>query len=243
MKCEADDQKINYLNNLFNETYLKDIVNRNNIKNTDALEDILNIISSSVGSLTNPNKLSKTFKSIKNIDIAPNTINQYLKYCEDSFLIKKAYRYNVKGKNYIDTPFKYYFSDIGLRNALLGFKQQEENNIMENIIYNELANRGYSVDVGVVTISEKNDNGNYVKKQLEVDFVCNFGYERYYIQSALNIDTREKREQEERSLLRIDDSFRKVIIVRENIIKWKDEKGVLILGLKEFLNNPDSIKS
>lgn len=243
LKCKTDDQKINYLNNLFNETYLKDIVNRNNIKNTDALEDILNIISSSVGSLTNPNKLSKTFKSIKNIDIAPNTINQYLKYCEDSFLIKKAYRYDVKGKNYIDTPFKYYFSDIGLRNARLGFRQQEENHIMENIIYNELANRGYSVDVGVVTISEKNDNGNYVKKQLEVDFVCNFGYERYYIQSALNIDTREKREQEERSLLRIDDSFRKVIIVRENIIKWKDEKGVLILGLKEFLNNPDSIKS
>lgn len=187
--------------------------------------------------------MSKTFKSIKNIDIAPNTINQYLKYCEDSFLIKKAYRYDVKGKNYIDTPFKYYFSDIGLRNARLGFREQEENHIMENIIYNELANRGYSVDVGVVTISEKNDNGNYVKKQLEVDFVCNFGYERYYIQSALNIDTREKREQEERSLLRIYDSFRKVIIVRENIIKWKDEKGVLILGLKEFLNNPDSIKS
>lgn len=227
-------KKINYLNNLFNETYLKDIVNRNNIKNRDALEDMQNIISSSVGSLINPNKLSKTFKSIKNIDIAPNTINQYLKYCEDSFLIKKANRYDVKGKNYIDTPFKYYFSDLDLRNARLGFRQQEESHIMENIIYNELINQGYSVDVGVVTISEKNDNGNYVKKQLEVDFVCNFGYERYYIQSALNIDTREKREQEERSLLRIDDGFRKVIIVRENIIKWKDEKGVLILGLKEF---------
>lgn len=243
LMCKNEEQKIKYLNNLFNETYIKDIVNRNNIKNTDILEDILNIISSSVGSLTNPNKLSNTFKSLKNQNIAPNTIKQYLDYCVDSFLIEKAYRYDVKGKNYIDTPLKYYFSDIGLRNARLGFRQQEESHIMENIIYNELIIRGYNVDVGVVQISEKNANNNYVRKQLEVDFICNLGYERYYIQSALNIDSNEKKEQEEKSLISIDDSFKKIIIVRNNIKKWKDEKGVLFLGLKEFLLDPNSLNS
>ncbi|MCQ2770351.1 MAG: ATP-binding protein [Clostridia bacterium] len=241
--CKTDEQKINYLSNLFTETYLKDIVNRNGIKNTDVLEDLLNFISSSVGSLTNPNKLSNYFKSLKNLPVAPNTIKQYLDYCIDSFLIQKAFRYDVKGKNYLDTPLKYYFTDIGLRNVRLGFRQQEESHIMENIIYNELVMRGYKVDVGVVTVSEKNQNNNYVKKTLEVDFVCNLGYERYYIQSALNIDSIEKKEQEERSLLNIDDSFRKVIIVKGNIKKWMDEKGILILGLKEFLTDPGSIKS
>ena len=191
----------------------------------------------------NPNKLSNSFKSIKNLNVAPNTIKQYLEYCVDSFLIQKANRYDVKGKKYIDTPLKYYFTDIGLRNVRLGFRQQEESHIMENIIYNELINRGYQVDVGMVSISEKNENENYVRKQLEVDFVCNLGYERIYIQSALNIDEVTKKEQEERSLIRIDDSFRKVIVVRNNIRKWKDENGILILGLKEFLTCPDAIKS
>ena len=243
LMCKTDEQKISYLNNLFTETYIKDIVNKNNLKNIDVLEDILNIISSSIGSLTNPNKLSNTFKSIKNQTIAPNTINQYLEYCVDSFLIRKAYRYDVKGRKYIDTPLKYYFSDIGLRNARIGFRQQEESHIMENIIYNELVIRGYNVDVGVVIVSEKNENNNYVRKQLEVDFVCNLGYERYYIQSALNIDNIEKREQEERPLFNINDSFRKVIIVKNNIKKWKDDNGVLFLGIKEFLLNPDSLKA
>lgn len=241
--CKTDEQKISYLNNLFKETYIKDIVNRYNLRNIDVLEDILNIISSSIGSLTNPNKLSNSFKSIKNQIVAPNTINQYLEYCVDSFLIRKAYRYDVKGKKYIDTPLKYYFTDIGLRNARLGFRQQEESHIMENIIYNELIIRGYNVDVGVITISEKNQNNNYVRKQIEVDFVCNLGYERYYIQSALNIDSIKKRNQEERPLIKIDDSFRKIIIVKNNIKKWKDDNGVLFLGLKEFLLNPDSIKT
>lgn len=241
--CKTDEQKISYLNSLFKETYIKDIVNRYNLRNIDVLEDILNIISSSIGSLTNPNKLSKTFKSIKNQIVAPNTINQYLEYCVDSFLIRKAYRYDVKGKKYIDTPLKYYFTDIGLRNARLGFRQQEESHIMENIIYNELIIRGYNVDVGVITISEKNENNNYIRKQKEVDFVCNLGYERYYIQSALNIDNIKKRNQEERPLIKIDDSFRKIIIVKNNIKKWKDDNGVLFLGLKEFLLNPDSIKA
>lgn len=242
LMCKSDEQKINYLNSLFNETYIKDIIERNNIKNIDVLEDILNIISSSVGSLTNPNKLSNAFKSMKKQNIALNTIKQYLDYCIDSFLIRKAYRYDVKGKNYIETPLKYYFSDIGLRNARLGFRQQEENYIMENIIYNELIICGFNVDVGVVTTNEKNENNNYVRKQLEVDFICNLGYERYYIQSALNIDSIEKREQEEKSLININDSFKKIIIVRNNIKKWKDDKGVLFLGLKDFLTNPDSIK-
>lgn len=243
LTCKSDEQKINYLENLFTETYIKDIVNRNNIRNTKVLEDVLNIVSSSVGSLTNPNKLSNSFKSIKNIDVAPNTIKQYLDCCVDSFLLQKAYRYDVKGKKYIDTPLKYYFTDIGLRNARLGFRQQEENHIMENIIFNELIIRGYKVDVGVVTIGEKNENNNYVRKNLEVDFVCNLGYERYYIQSALTIDEKGKREQEEKSLLHINDSFKKIIVVRNNIKKWKDDKGTLFLSLKEFLTNPDSIKS
>ena len=243
LTCKSDEQKINYLENLFTETYIKDIVNRNNIRNTEVLEDVLNIVSSSVGSLTNPNKLSNSFKSIKNIDVAPNTIKQYLDCCVDSFLLQKAYRYDVKGKKYIDTPLKYYFTDIGLRNARLGFRQQEENHIMENIIFNELIIRGYKVDVGVVTIGKKNENNNYVRKNLEVDFVCNLGYERYYIQSALTIDEKGKREQEEKSLLHINDSFKKIIVVRNNIKKWKDDKGTLFLGLKEFLIDPDSIKS
>lgn len=243
LTCKSDEQKVNYLENLFTETYIKDIVNRNNIRNTEVLEDVLNIVSSSVGSLTNPNKLSNSFKSIKNIDVAPNTIKQYLDCCVDSFLLLKAYRYDVKGKKYIDTPLKYYFTDIGLRNARLGFRQQEENHIMENIIFNELIIRGYKVDVGVVTIGEKNENNNYVRKNLEVDFVCNLGYERYYIQSALTIDETGKREQEEKSLLHINDSFKKIIVVRNNIKKWKDDKGTLFLSLKEFLTNPDSIKS
>ena len=243
LTCKTDEQKIHYLENLFAETYIKDIVNRNNIRDTGVLEDVLNVVSSSVGSLTNPNKLSNSFKSIKNIDVAPNTIKQYLDYCIDSFLLQKAYRYDVKGKKYIDTPLKYYYTDIGLRNARLGFRQQEESHIMENIIFNELITRGYKVDVGVVTVSEKNENGNYVRKNLEVDFVCNLGYQRYYIQSALAIDDAEKKRQEEKSLLNIHDSFRKIIIVRNNIKKWMDDNGTLFLSLKEFLTNPDSMKA
>ena len=243
LMCKTYEQKIKYLDNLFKETYIKDIVNRNSIKNTEILEDVLNIVSSSVGSLTNPNKLANSFKSIKNLNVAPNTIKQYLEYCVDSFLIQKANRYDVKGKKYIDTPLKYYFTDIGLRNVRLGFRQQEESRIMENIIFNELINRGYQVDVGMVSISEKKENDNYVRKQLEVDFVCNLGYEIIYIQSALNIDEVAKKAQEERPLTKIDDSFRKVIIVRNNIRKRKDENGILILGLKEFLTCPVAIKS
>lgn len=243
INCKSDEQRINYLTSLFSETYIKDIVNRNKIQNAAILEDILNILSSDIGSFTNPNKLANTFSSIKKENVSPNTIKQYLDYCEDSYLISKSSRYDIKGKKYIATPFKYYFTDIGLRNARLNFRQQKENHIMENIIYNELINLDYSVDVGVVEIVIKNENDNYVRKQLEVDFVCNKGYERYYIQVALNVDTFEKRKQEENSLLRIKDNFKKIIIVKDDIKKWKDENGILFIGVKEFLLNPRSIES
>ena len=243
INCKSDEQKISYLTNLFNETYIKDIVNRNKIRNVTILEDIINIVSSDIGSFTNPNKLSNAFASIKKENVTPNTIKQYLDYCLDSYLINKALRYDIRGKKYINTPFKYYFTDIGLRNARLGFRQQEEKHIMENIIYNELVNLDYAVDVGVVEISIKNENDNYVKKQLEVDFVCNKGYERYYIQVALNIDTIEKRKQEENSLLHIKDNFKKIIIVKSDIKRWKDENGILFIGLKEFLLDPHCIEN
>ena len=242
LNYNKSEEKINYLNNLFKETYIKDIVNRNNVKRTDILEDILNIISSSIGSLNNPNKLANVFRSSKNEVVSALTIKQYLDYCCDSFLINKAYRYDVKGKKYIETPLKYYFTDLGLRNARLGFRQYEVNHIMENIIYNELLIRGYNVDVGVVTISEKNENENYVRKQLEIDFVCNKGFERVYIQSALNMDSDTKKEQEERSLINVDDSFKKVIIVKDGISKYIDDKGVLVINLKEFLLNENCFK-
>ena len=235
LSCKTEEQKVLYLKNLFEETYINDILNRNSLRGGDSVEELLNIVASSVGSLTNPSKLSKAFKSTKNAIVAPNTIKEYLDYFVDSFLISKAFRYDVKGKNYIDTPLKYYFTDIGLRNVRLGFRQQEENHIMENVIYNELISRGYNVDVGIVEISEKNENGNYVRKQLEVDFVCNLGYDRIYIQSALNVDTEEKMIQERKSLIKIDDSFKKIVIVRNNIKKWKDDNGILFVGLKEFL--------
>jgi len=241
LMCKTDEQKISYLNNLFEETYIKDIVNRNNLKNIDVLEDILNIISSNVGSLTNPNKLANSFKTIKKQVVAPNTIKQYLDYCIDSFLIEKAYRYDVKGNNYIDTPLKYYFTDIGLRNARLGFRQFDDGHIIENIVYNELIMRGFNVDVGMVKVFQKNENNNYVQKFLEVDFVCNFGFNRYYIQVASSIDNYEKRQQEENSLLKIKDNFKKIIIVKDNIKKRKDNEGILLLGLKEFLTDPKAI--
>ncbi len=241
LMCKTNEQKISYLNNLFEEKYIKDIVNRNNLKNIDVLEDILNIISSNVGSLTNPNKLANSFKTIKKQVVAPNTIKQYLDYCIDSFLIEKAYRYDVKGNNYIDTPLKYYFTDIGLRNARLGFRQFDDGHIIENIVYNELIMRGFNVDVGMVKVFQKNENNNYVQKFLEVDFVCNFGFNRYYIQVASSIDNYEKRQQEENSLLKIKDNFKKIIIVKDNIKKRKDNEGILLLGLKEFLTDPKAI--
>ncbi len=232
----SEEQKTNYLNTLFNLTYIRDIVERNKIEKDDILEALLNMLSSSVGSLTNPQKLYNTFISNGITGISKNTIISYLDYLLDSFLLEKVERYDVKGKKYITTPQKYYFADIGLRNARLNFRQQEENHLMENIIYNELIVRGYNVDIGVVEIREGGE-----RKQLEVDFVCNQGSKRYYIQSALNIDTREKNEQESKSLNNIGDSFKKIIVVKDDIKLWRNEKGILIIGIQEFLLNKNSL--
>ncbi len=236
LEQKTDEQKKNYLLSLFNTTYLKDTIERNNIERTDVLDSLVNLLSSSVGSLTNPKKIADTFSSSGIKDASVNTINNYLNYLLDSFIIEKVERYDIKGKNYIKTPSKYYFSDIGLRNARINFRQMEENHIMENIIYNELLVRGLNVDVGIVNFRENN-----IRKQLEVDFVCNQSDKRFYIQVALNLDTREKTLQEEKSLLNINDNFKKIIVVKDNIKRWYTEEGILIIGLQEFLLNKDSL--
>lgn len=238
---DKDEEKMEYLTRLFKETYLKDIIERNDVQNDTQLEELVNIISSSVGSLTNPNKLANTFKSVENVNLTAPTIKLYLEYLEDAFLIEKAVRYDIKGKKYINTPYKYYFVDIGLRNARLNFRQQEETHIMENIIYNELRIRGYAVDVGIVDIYEKNGDRKYTKKQVEVDFIVNKGSRKYYVQSAFRLSADEKRQQEERPLISIYDSFKKIIVVKDNIMLKRDESGITTMGLKEFLLNKDSL--
>lgn len=238
---KTTEEKSEYLNGLFKNTYLNDIIERNKIQREDILESIINMLSSSVGSLTNPKKIYDTFISDGYKDVNRNTINSYLNYLQDAFLINKAERYDIKGKKYITTPSKYYFTDIGLRNARLNFRQQEEDHLMENIIYNELLFRGYNVDVGVIERFEKNNEGRTIRKQLEVDFVCNQASKRYYIQSAFAIPNKEKMEQEQKSLINIDDSFKKIIIVKEDINLWRNEEGILIIGLEEFLLNPNSL--
>lgn len=232
----TEEQKSQYLKDLFERTYLIDIIERHNIQRIDVLDTLVNILASSIGSLTNPKKLSDTFISNSMKDVSINTITSYINYLEDSFLIKKVERYDVKGKKYISTPSKYYFADIGLRNARLNFRQQEEDHIMENIIYNELLYRGYNVDVGIVEIREKN-----IRKQTEVDFICNQADKRYYIQVALSLPTREKTLQEERPLMNINDNFKKIIIVKDGKKSWTTEEGILIIGLQEFLLNKDSL--
>ena len=232
----TEEQKSQYLKDLFERTYLSDIIERHNIQRIDVLDTLVNILASSIGSLTNPKKLSDTFISNSMKDVSINTITSYINYLEDSFLIKKVERYDVKGKKYISTPSKYYFADIGLRNARLNFRQQEEDHIMENIIYNELLYRGYNVDVGIVEIREKN-----IRKQTEVDFICNQADKRYYIQVALSLPTREKTLQEERPLMNINDNFKKIIIVKDGKKSWTTEEEILIIGLQEFLLNKDSL--
>ena len=234
-KNEID--KMAYLENQRKNVYLNDVIERNNIQNEQDLYTIVEILSSSVGSLTNPLKLANTFKSNNKItSITDKTIYNYLNYLEDAFLIESTKRYDVKGKKYIETPKKYYFTDIGIRNSFLNFRQQEENHLMENIIYIELRRRGFNVDVGVVEVRDKTG-----QKKLEIDFVANRGNNRYYIQSALTIDSKEKREQEERSLINTNDFFRKIIIVKDNIKRWRDEKGIVIMGIVDFLLDFDSL--
>lgn len=241
LHLDEEGDKENYLRKLFAETYLKDIIERNKVQNDIQLEELVNIISSAIGSLTNANKLANTFQSVENVELSAPTIKQYLEYLEDAFIIEKAVRYDIKGKRYINTPYKYYFVDVGLRNARLNFRQQEETHIMENIIFNELRMRGFAVDVGIVEVNEKNEKGVYVRKQTEVDFVINKGNRRYYVQSAFRLPTVEKERQEERPLLSISDSFKKIIIVRDNILLKRDENGITTMGLKEFLLDKNSL--
>lgn len=235
-------EKAAMLENLFSEIYMSDIYKRNRIRNQGELEDLLNILSSAIGSLTNPEKLKNTFKSVKKSRITSNTIRKYLDYFEDSFLIESARRYDIKGKTYIETPRKYYFSDLGLRNARINFRQFEQTHSMENVIYNELRMRGYRVDVGIVPIAEKDKNGKVTRKQLEVDFVCNLGSLRYYIQSAYALPDEEKKIQEIRPFRKIDDSFKKIVITKDMVPAHYDEHGILTLNIYDFLLEPKSIE-
>ena len=235
------DQKIAFLKSLFEETYISDIVGRHNIRNKAELEELLNILSSAIGSLTNPEKLAATFRSVKNKKISSSTIKKYIHYLCDSFLIDSAVRYDVKGKKYIDTPVKYYFTDMGLRNARLNFRQLEETHSMENIIFNELKIRGFNVDVGVIMQYDTNEKGNSIRKQLEIDFVCNKGSKRYYIQSAYAIPDQAKMEQEQRSLMLTGDFFKRIIITKDTPVPHYNEKGVLIMSVYDFLLDENSL--
>lgn len=228
--------KIKLLKDLWKETYLIDILNRNRIKNNAELEELLCMLASGIGGLVNPQKLSNTFKTNKNITIAPATLKNYIDYCSDAFLIEEANRYDIKGRKYIGTPMKFYFSDLGLRNALLNFRQIEKTHLMENAIYCELRRQGFNVDVGVVVFNGKDENGVSFRKQLEVDFVCNKGSRRYYIQSALSLPTPEKMDQETNSLRRIDDGFEKIVIVGEHFVSNHDNNGILFMSIYEFMS-------
>ena len=241
LTLDTDKKKEDYLSNLYKSVYLVDVLERHKIKNIGEFDELVKIISSSIGSSCNPTKLANTFKSVKNVTIHHQTINKYLGFLEDAFLVEKSIRYNIKGKKYINTLAKYYFSDLGIRNALLGFRQQEETHIMENIIYNELRTRGLRVDVGMVETREPDKNGRLIRKQLEVDFVVNQGSQRYYIQSAFAMPTLEKEAQESASLLLINDSFKKIIIVKDDIKPKRNEQGILTIGLKDFLLDKNSL--
>lgn len=242
LSFDNEERKINYLKNLFETVYLADIIERHKVKNENEMRELMLIIASSIGSPCNPTKLSNTFKSVKNVNIGSQTISNYLSYLLDSFLLNKAIRYDIKGKKYINTLAKYYFADIGLRNAILDMRQQEETHIMENIIYNELIVRGYRVDVGMVEIKTFNKEGKWLRSQLEVDFIASLGSKKYYIQSAFSIPDREKEIQESRSLININDSFKKIIIVKDHIMPRRNEEGILTIGLFDFLLKENSLE-
>lgn len=239
MKTAVD--KIAYLSSLFQKVYISDIVERNNIKNTEEMDELVDILASAVGSLTNPSKLSRTMKSVKNKSITDKTLKKYIDYLIDAFLISKAKKFDIKGKRYIGAPTKYYFEDIGLRNARLNFRQLEETHLMENIIYNELRVRGYLVDVGIVNLIEADVTGKRNRKQVEVDFIATRGSEKYYIQSAFVLNSPEKMEQEQRPFLHIADSFKKIIIVADNIKVRRNERGIVTMGVRTFLLNENSL--
>ena len=241
--CTLDNHrdKMRYLQNLFHTIYLSDILERHGIRDKSLLDELLDVVSSSVGSLTNPQRIAATFASVKKVGVSTETIGRYLDYFTDAFILSKAQRYDIKGRKYIGSPLKYYYTDIGLRNARLNFRQTEENHIMENIIYNELVLRGFAVNVGVVEYNYKDDAGKSRKTNLEVDFVATEGSRKYYIQSALTIGEEEKRLQEIRPLMRIPDSFKKIVVIKEPIIPWHDEGGILYLGIERFLLEEDAL--
>ncbi len=238
---KTEEEKVKLLDSLLAETYIIDVVNRNKIKNDSELNDLFKILASGIGGLTNPQRLSNTFQSVKNVSISPATIKKYIECLSDAFLLESCNRYDVKGRKYIGTPLKYYFSDLGIRNALLGFRQQEKTHLMENAVYNELCARGYSVDVGNVEVNTVDEKGTKVRRMLEVDFVCNRGYKRCYIQSALSLPDREKMQQESASLLRIDDSFMKYVITGDRIKKYQNDDGIIIMNVLDFLLDEQSV--
>ena len=238
---KTEEEKVKLLGSLLAETYIIDVVNRNKIKNDSELNDLFKILASGIGGLTNPQRLSNTFQSVKNVSISPATIKKYIECLSDAFLLESCNRYDVKGRKYIGTPLKYYFSDLGIRNALLGFRQQEKTHLMENAVYNELCARGYSVDVGNVEVNTVDEKGTKVRRMLEVDFVCNRGYKRCYIQSALSLPDREKMQQESASLLRIDDSFMKYVITGDRINKYQNDDGIVIMNVLDFLLDEQSV--
>ena len=239
---KSEDQKMNYLSRLFEETYIKDIIERNNIEKIQEINDLINILASATGSLTNPAKIEATFRSVIKSNISINTIRQYIEYLKDAYIVNEANRYDVKGRKYIGTPMKYYFEDVGLRNARLGFRQVEETHLMENIIYNELRIRGFQVDVGVVQKRVKNEAGQLSKKQLEIDFIANQGSRRYYIQSAFSLPDADKVKQEKASLVNVGDSFKKIIIVKDIIRLKRDEDGIATMSIYDFLLNENSLE-
>ncbi|MBO4927708.1 MAG: ATP-binding protein [Clostridiales bacterium] len=240
--CKDNNDKADRLSNLYTEIYISDIIKRHNVRNKGDLEDLLNILSSSIGSLTNPEKLQRTFKTVKHSKITNQTIQKYIGYLEDSFLMESATRYDIRGKSYIDTPLKYYFSDLGLRNVRINFRQMEPTHSMENIIYNELRMRGYNVDVGVVSFSERDNYGKSQRKQLEIDFVCNKGASRYYIQSAYSLPTEEKRIQETRPFGKIKDAFKRIVITADFMSPHYDEDGIFMVNIFDFLLDPTIIE-
>lgn len=239
---EDKEKKTEYLHNLYELTYLRDIVERHHLRNQEGLRQLIQILASSIGSSTNPKRVSDTFKSVENVSISHNTVRDYIGYLQDSFIIEEALRYNVKGRKYIGAETKYYFSDLGLRGAILNFRQQEENHIMENIIYNELRMRGFQVDVGLVQTWKTDSVGNNIRCNLEIDFVANKGYQRYYIQSAFAMADDEKKRQEEASLKMLKDAFKRIIIVRDDIVPYYNDNGFLMIGLFDFLLNPNSLE-
>lgn len=235
MQKSTHGEKSKYLQDLFRLTYIKDVIERNRLRaNAETLDELLNVVASAVGSLTNPTRLANTFQSVKGLKIKNETISTYLDCFIDAYILSRSYRYDIKGRSYIDTPLKYYFTDIGLRNARLNFRQQEESHIMENILYNELSVRGFNIDVGVVEYNHT-VAGKKIRTQLEIDFVVNLADKRYYIQSALTVADEEKRQQEVNSLNRVDDSYTKIVVVRDNILPWTDERGVQYINIEDFL--------